>query len=577
MTGAPKAKIIDRDEPYSLPKPPLTPQKPRHRSMLRRVRAIDIFRGSTYWIARIWFRGLFYRNSLRGRRPSALTFIPEENWPGNSDRGTGLVEGRFRFLNHTLNAEGAFTEALEAGPAWQAELHGFDWLRDMRAVGTEAARIQARNCVASWISANQKWHPLTWRPDVLSSRLCNWLTHAEFVSAGADAAFSSLFLDNVARQVKHLRRVARFMPDGIDRMQVIKARVYAALCLPGGARYAPRLVRIVAAMCERQILPDGGHIERSPQAQMAALRHLIDLRAVLQASNIDVPEALQRAIDRAAPMLRFYRHGDGGFALFNGANEGEAWLVDVVLTKAESRGKPLTSAPHTGFERFMANRTLIIADCGVPSALGKGAHAGTLSFEMSVGKQRIIVNCGAYAGRDEGWKLAQRSTAAHSTMTVDDRNSTILRDDGSVGDRPENVVAERHEADGNTWLDLSHDGYKAPLGLTHRRRLYVNSSGTDVRGEDALVGTGEQRFTIRFHLHSSVKASLVKDGASVLLRLPDKSGWRMRCSGGVASLQESVYLGDGHNSRRSEQIVIAGSTSQGEAKIKWALTRLNDG
>lgn len=584
MTDGSDVKIIESEEPLvaTEPRAPVKPSpakqkpRPRSRSRVRRFPVVDKVREGTYWVARIWFRGLFYSNSLRGRRPQALTLIPEENWPGSSDRGAGLVDGRFRFLNHTLNAEDAFAAALQAGPAWQAELHGFEWLRDMRAVGTEAARIQARNCVASWISANPKWHPLTWRPDVLSSRLCNWLTHAEFVSAGADATFASLFLDNIARQVKHLRRVARFMPDGVDRMQVVKARVYAALCLPGGARYAPRLVKIVAAMCERQILPDGGHIERSPQAQMAALRHLIDLRSVLQASNIDVPDALQRAIDRAAPMLRFYRHGDGGFALFNGANEGEAWLVDVVLTKAESRGKPLTSAPHTGFERFMANRTLVIADCGAPSAVGKGAHAGTLSFEMSVGKQRIIVNCGGFAGRDARWKHAQRSTAAHSTMIVDDRNSTELKDDGAIGERPENVTADRLEADGNTWLDLSHDGYQAPLGLIHRRRIYVNASGTDVRGEDTLEGTGEHRFAIRFHLHPSVKASLVKDGASVLLRLPDKSGWRMRCSGGVASLQESIYLGDGHDSRRSEQIVIAGATSKGEAQVKWALTRLSD-
>jgi uncharacterized heparinase superfamily protein len=309
MTDGSDVKIIDTEEPLvdTEPRSPAKPaslqQRPRPRSRARRFPIVDMAREGTYWVARIWFRGVFYSNSLRGRRPQALTFIPEENWPGSSDRGAGLVEGRFRFLNHTLNAADAFDAALEAGPTWQAELHGFDWLRDMRAVGTEAARIQARNCVASWISANPKWHPLTWRPDVLSSRLCNWLTHAEFVSAGADATFASSFLDNIARQVKHLRRVARFMPDGIDRMMVVKARVYAALCLPGGARYAPRLVKIVAAMCERQILPDGGHIERSPQAQMAALRHLIDLRSVLQASNIDVPDALQRAIDRAADLL----------------------------------------------------------------------------------------------------------------------------------------------------------------------------------------------------------------------------------------------------------------------------------
>lgn len=575
MTDAPEAQTMD-DRPRGRGRA----QKPKQRKRnMPRITPRSVFstgRETAYWVARIWFRGVFYSNSLRGRRPQALTLIPEENWPGSSDRGAGLVEGRFRFLNHTLNAEDAFTSALEAGPAWQAELHGFDWLRDMRAVGTEAARLQARNCVASWIAANPKWHPLTWRPDVLSSRLCNWLTHAEFISAGADAAFASTFLDNTARQVKHLRRVARFMPDGLDRMLVTKARVYAALCLPGGARYAPRLVRIVAAMCDRQFLADGGHIERSPKAQLMALRHLIDLRSILKASKIDVPEALQLAIDRAAPMLRFYRHGDGGLSLFNGSNEGEAWLVDVVLTKAEARGQPLTSASHTGFERFMANRTLVIADSGAPSAVGKGAHAGTLSFEMSVGKQRIIVNCGAYAGRDEQWKLAQRSTAAHSTMIVDDRNSTEIREDGTIGDRPSQVIAKRLEADGNAWLDLSHDGYLPVLGLVHRRRIYMNASGTDVRGEDTLEGTGDHRFAIRFHLHPSVKASLVKDGGSVLLRLPDKSGWRMRCSGGVASLQESIYLGDGHESRRTEQFVISGAATNGSAQVKWALTRLSD-
>lgn len=575
MNDAADTQTIEERPAEQSPKP--VRKKPRRARPEISVRTVvGTFREATYWVARIWFRGVFYSNSLRGRRPQALTLIPEENWPGSSDRGAGLVDGRFRFLNHTLNAEDAFTEALAAGPAWQAELHGFDWLRDMRAVGTEAARIQARNCVASWIAANPKWDPLTWRPDVLSSRLCNWLTHAEFISAGADASFATIFLDNTARQVKHLRRVARFMPDGLDRMLVTKARVYAALCLPGGARHAPRLVRIIASMCERQILADGGHIERSPKAQLTALRHLIDLRSILQVSKIDVPEALQNAIDRAAPMLRFYRHGDAGLSLFNGSNEGEAWLVDVVLTKAEARGTPLTSAPHTGFERLLANRTLVIADCGAPALVGKGAHAGTLSFEMSVGKQRIIVNCGAYAGRDEHWKLAQRSTAAHSTMIVEDRNSTEIRDDGTIGERPSNVSAQRLEADGNTWLDLSHDGYQRYLGVIHRRRIYINASGTDVRGEDTLEGEGDHKFAIRFHLHPSVKASLVKDGASVLLRLPDKSGWRLRCSGGVASLQESIYLGDGHESRRSEQVVIAGATSRGAAQVKWALTRLSD-
>ena len=558
---------------------PREPRRQRRKPLVNLVRnsLAEVIQQTTYWVARLWFRGLFYHRTLRGRRPQAIILVPEENWPGSSDRGAGLVEGRFRFLNHTVEASAAFSEENDAGPAWQAQLHSFEWLRDMRAVGTEAARVQARQYVTDWAAANQNWHPLIWRPDVMSNRLCSWLTHSEFISAGADEEFAKTFLESSGRQVRHLRRAARFMPNGLERIETTKALIYVSLCLPGGARFMPRLVKNVSKICDRQILPDGGHIERSPQAQLSALRNLIDVRSILKISLLDIPDSLRRAIDRATPMLRFYRHGDGGFALFNGANEGEPWLIDVVLTKAEARGKPLTSAVHTGFERIAANRTLLISDTGTPSRTTRGTHAGSLSFEMSVGKQRVIVNCGAYAGRDETWRLAQRATAAHSTLVVEDRNSTEVRPDGTMGKTVADAWCEQLEADGNTWLDISHDGYAQSLGVLHRRRIYMSASGTDVRGEDTLEGEGDHKFTIRFHLHPSVKASMVKDGASVLLRLPDKSGWRMRCSGGVASLQESIYLGDGHEARRTEQIVISGASTRGSAQVKWALSRLTDG
>ena len=179
----------------TIDEPAREPRRPRRKPSinLSGVSVAGLTRETTYWIARLWFRGLFYHRTLRGRRPQALTLIPEENWPGSSDRGAGLVEGRFRFLNHTVEASTAFSEANDTGPAWQARLHGFEWLRDMRAVGTEAARVQARQYVTDWAGANQNWHPLIWRPDVMSNRLCSWLTHAEFISAGADEEFAKTF------------------------------------------------------------------------------------------------------------------------------------------------------------------------------------------------------------------------------------------------------------------------------------------------------------------------------------------------------------------------------------------------
>ena len=277
-------------------------------------------------------------------------------------------------------------------------------------------------------------------------------------------------------------------------------------------------------------------------------------------------------------MQRRFRHGDGGLALFNGANEGEGWLIDVVLTRSEARGKPFTSAPHSGFERAATNRTLLFMDVGNPASKGfdEKAHSGALSIEMSVGKETIITNCGAYIGAVDSWAEVQRTTAAHSTVTLENLNSAELISGGGIGIRPESVNSERREADGNIWINASLVGYGGHKKITHSRRIYISANGGDIRGEDTITGGNSQKFVARFHLHPSVQSSLVRQASSVLLRTPSGSGWRFKLSGGVISLQESVYLGLPGQVKRAEQIVISSATQNGLGQIKWALSRLAD-
>jgi len=313
-----------------------------------------------------------------------------------------------------------------------------------------------------------------------------------------------------------------------------------------------------------------------------------------------------------APMLRFFRHGDGALALFNDSIENEAWLIDLALAQADAKGKPLASAPHSGFERAAANRTLLLIDVGAPPPPGYEAcaFAGTLAFEMSVGKERLIVNGGASANPARAWRQAMQSSAAHSTGTVGDLNIVEIFDlPGNesrpparlVGRRPERVACRRDEADGAIWIEGHHDGYLKPFGLIHRRRLYLSPNGDDLRGEDSFLppealksadgpahdgapfSAGSVKraaiglpFTLRFHLHPAVRTSLVQNGAAILLRLAS-SGWRFRAAGAsTLSLEESVYQGAHGEPRRSEQIVIAGQIAPEGVTVKWALRRVSD-
>ena len=208
---------------------------------------------------------------------------------------------------------------------------------------------------------------------------------------------------------------------------------------------------------------------------MAVLSDLIWLRSVWQEAGQPPEVAVQHAIDRMAPLLRALRHGDGALAVFNGGFEETAEAVDRTLGLADVKGRPQMNAPHAGYQRCVAGRTVLVADAGppAPAGLDPPPFAGTLSFELSVGRQRLVVNCGSgLASPSAAWAEASRTTAAHSTLVLHDTNSTELLAEGSGGRRPREVLAGRQEdEDGNHWLDLEHDGYLAVFGAPHRRPL----------------------------------------------------------------------------------------------------------
>jgi uncharacterized heparinase superfamily protein len=288
-----------------------------------------------------------------------------------------------------------------------------------------------------------------------------------------------------------------------------------------------------------------------------------------------------------AGALRLFQHGDGGLALFNDSNEEEGWQVDMALSRADGKTKPLAQAPLSGFQRLTAGRVVVLVDSGAPPPPGfdTHAHAGTLSFEMSVGRERLIVNCGAHPG-DAGWRQAQRMTAAHSTLTLADTNSSVMMPEGGLMRGPETVTCRREEAEGSVWLDLSHDGYVPAFGVTHRRRLFLAGSGDELRGEDRLAAAGSARtrrgFAIRFHLHPQVQATLAQNGMAAILRLPSGNGWRLRSTDHKVALEESIYLGRRGEIRKTQQVVISGDTGEAapgdgssgqEAVVKWAVGR----
>ncbi|HTO81836.1 MAG TPA: heparinase II/III family protein [Methylomirabilota bacterium] len=526
------------------------------------------------------FGSRVYGLLLPARIPIGPSPMPvADAWPGNAIQGAAIAQGVFAFAGQTIRDPAPLWAPVGARAAWLEQMQAFEWLRDLRAAGGDASRRVGRELVGRWIDGYWSWNALAWRPDLIGRRLAAWLAHYEFLGIAGDPVFRERFLLSVARQANHLSRV---LPGGLSGHLLLAAIVgmmHAGLAVPRGEVLLARGRRLLEREIRRQILPDGGHRERSPGVQLAVLRLFTGLRGALSASGQPVPAALDEAIAGVAQLLRLFQHGDGGLALFNDSNEEEDWLVDMALARANpshagSKGLVLKEAPESGFQRLVANRTLVIVDAGQPAPPGVDhhAHAGTLAFEMSVGRERLIVNCGAHAGHADWW-AAQRSTAAHSTLVIAESNSSILAPEGGLVRGPRLVTCRREEAEGSSWLDMSHDGYAANLDLIHRRRLFLAANGEDLRGEDRLTGRGRKPFAIRFHLHPSVSASMAQNGQAALLRLPSGAGWRLRATGAPVSLEESVYLGRRGESRKTLQVVVSGDKGDEDAVVKWAIAR----
>ena len=537
-------------------------------------------------------RRLRSRASGRGAQAEAPELLHRsvDLVPGVAGRGEALAAGLYEFGNQTVRAAevGERGDApwrhQDAGDYWLGELHSFAWLRDLRAAGTSRAAERARALVLDWLRQHRTIESAAtaWGPGSLARRLSAWLAHSEFLLQGADDEFAQRFHRALELQANHLARTARNTTQGLPQLIACRGLIETGLCLPDGKRRIAQGLKLLETSLAQQVLGDGGHVERNPSAQLAALWCLAGLRATLDASERPAGQTVSEAIARLASTLRLFRHGDGGLALFNGGVEEERGLIDLALSRAAASGgaTPL-DATHTGFRRIEARHATLIADMGAPSAVGRWAHTGTLSFEMSAGRERLVVNCGGWRGADDGWREALRGTAAHSTLVVDDTNSATLGADGSIADGPNTVKVERRDQGGGTWIDANHDGYLDTLGLIHKRRLYAGAEGADVRGEDTLTHIRQRRrrgrqFAVRFHLHPDVRCAMTEDRKAVLLRLSSGAVWQMRAAGASMSIDESVYAADGATRRRTSQVALIGPIED-TTTVKWALKLLPKG
>ena len=511
---------------------------------------------------------------LRGRSQAPhVVLVPQELRTADPVRADEFIGGVYVFAGQTVSTSNPFTVPVPS-EEWMEALAGFSWLRHLRSAGTPEAGEAARRLVMAWMEAQGRSHPVGWQPQVMAERLKAWLATSGLLLAGAEPSFYRRFARSLWRQMRLLQAQYAGLPPGAGRLSVLIALVTAGLCIEGEERMLKWASRRLVEELDQQILADGGHISRNPGVLVGLILDLLPLRQLFPARNVTPPTAILTAVDRMMPMVRFLQFGDGSLARFNGMGPTAIDLVATALVYDESRGHIPPSAPHSGFERLEAGRTVIIVDTGHPPPAGYsiGAHAGTLSFELSAGRQMLVVNCGATSINRSVWRREARKTAAHSTVSVADRSSMRFAArgviDGAVLSGPGHVAVSRR----GLTLTAVHDGYRSRFGVEHSRTMALAEDGLRLDGEDSIEGAG-QPYAVRFHLHSLVQAIPTENGRSVLLVLPAGEAWVFAADQPV-SIEPSVSLAMAEGPRRASQLVIEAHSAE-TPRVRWGLRKLD--
>ena len=427
---------------------------------------------------------------------------------------------------------------------------------------------------------------------MLARRVISLLSQAPLVLGDTDGKFYRRYLRGLAREIRYLRYTMIDIADGVPRLQVLIALCYASLCLANQARHIRAATRKLSDELQRQILPDGGHISRNPGALIELLIDLLPLRQTFAARNIAPPPALLNAIDRMMPMLRFFRHGDGSFALFNGMSSTPSDLLATLLAYDDTHGAPMANMPHTGFQRLDAGT--MTGDHGYRSAAAAERQPGRpcrLPVVRIVRRGRAgsssIAACPS-TGRDN-WRSFARGTAAHSTLTYHDTSSCQfvelsamkrLLQGAPIVSGPTTVESYREAVANGVLLTTSHDGYVARFGVVHRRVLMLAARRLAARRRrHRVAGAGRAHQGQRDRLCVAVSSAprgegepAFSDARGVMLVLPNRDVWTFEALDDKVDLEDSVFLAGNDGPRRTAQIVIR-QDARHAPSIRWSFVR----
>ncbi|MDP3371753.1 MAG: heparinase II/III family protein [Candidatus Paracaedibacteraceae bacterium] len=479
-----------------------------------------------YSLKKIFWQNLrrshVYGVTLLGRKIPQIVSILSDPWHGNIQFAEAILLGdlhldNYRFTTkHLLNALDKPNDAYEPVASY---MQSFMFLYDLNSVSGNSGRKRARQLIEHWIRshhswAHKSWNSPAWKPVYVGLRLSAWLNLYDFYASTADDDFKRLLVTSFDKQLRYLRRHWAEEKDDLHKFWALKGVILGEALRPGKEKdkRVSSSIQALIKLIEKQILPDGGHISRSPLLHWRFLRDLIDIRTSLRLLNRDadhtlglLEQTLQNYIQKMTPILRLLRHGDGALALFAGSltllAKGLCFgvtpdAVDTVLTLTDTEStRPPQRAPESGYERCASRNSIVLINtfpnpifntAVSPDSVPYEPGAEILNLEWSVGQNRII---------HKGDILIQNMPSEEDEKKKGSSWITNLNPECTQ------IIIKRHNKEGSHYISFDLTYVSSEHSFSWHRQIYLTPGGDELKGHDTIRVSNNAIIGIRFELN----------------------------------------------------------------------------
>ena len=526
-----------------------------------------------------YFKSNFYNKKLITFTPDRIFYNP------SSHLSASLIQANNDFYKMTNTSPDSLWKLNTKDKQKFENLHGFLWLTKL---DRKNSKIITKNIIKSWIENFFNYNPNTWDMEITAKRIIAWLSNTDITLEDADKIYKENFFLSIIKQSNFLLKNLNNLFYSPSKIICCSAIILSGIVFKENNISYKSGIRELEKIVKNFFDENGFPKSRNPEEVFICIKYLILIRECLKEAQQPIPDFLNEIISKCGNCYAMLSCSNKQFPLFNGATEINHKDYDIFLKTLKYKFTS-KSSQISGLFKIKKKKFELFMDCGnpPPSNFAKYYQAGCLAFELITNKTKVICNSGYGKYLSPKLTSLSRSTAAHSTLYLNDTSSCVFQKNKTINKVYGNSLIEKlkiinkNYTENNDFYSISasHNGFEKRFGYIHTREIQISKKEDKIFGVDELKKTknysSSLNYFIRFHIYPDTKITKTKAGNSVLISLSNGEGWLIKSETNNFEIEKSIFLGNKNKIINNESIFISGIINKDFISVKWEIERVN--